>query len=552
MTSNGHGQRLIFTGCQCAKCGQICEHDDLEHLTRATDVLRKKVDMLLEEQLRLDAPDVWKKALENEDNDNSSENDKRSTAKQALIDEARRKYAFYLCSHCKEPYFGGTVECADEVGLDDNSSSADGSRAPEQRLCVACAPQSQVICQNPLEHGRFLVWKCRYCCKPSTHVCYGNVHFCDDCHDRNSKRHKEIQQQQHRRRLTRTGEVKPPPLEAIPCPGESCIYPKPNNTTHHCNGSSPADCEQVYSCVFCDSNASRGHFYYTEPGSYNLITNPSGQRGLHGWSQLNPRMAWEVELSELPVNADTTTNFVSSFQDCIMLQRVNLLEILRDTAADRIEPIRFEVSARYMGRTDCPSIFRMQATIGWSQSAASTSLDARNIVDRKVTDTLEAPPDYWERACLELQLDPSRLRTGPQQPPERQLGLYVVVMGKDRRFWQGRFGSKVADISVRVLGTPEQLEGILSPAVLVLGPQHEQQNRALGQQQPPQQHQRSAVGSVSSGGQLHTNEHTQNMLRRMLWDFVVPVACFLLFAWLTMDGGSYSDHGRSTYRTKVY
>ena len=33
-TSRSRNQRLIFTGCQCAKCGQICEHEELDHLTR--------------------------------------------------------------------------------------------------------------------------------------------------------------------------------------------------------------------------------------------------------------------------------------------------------------------------------------------------------------------------------------------------------------------------------------------------------------------------------------------------------------------------------------
>ncbi len=54
-------QRLLFTGCQCAKCGSICDHEELSDLTRTTDILREKVDRLLQEQLALDAPDIWKK-----------------------------------------------------------------------------------------------------------------------------------------------------------------------------------------------------------------------------------------------------------------------------------------------------------------------------------------------------------------------------------------------------------------------------------------------------------------------------------------------------------
>ena len=33
-------KRLLFTGCQCAKCGLFCDHPKLQHLTRKTDSLR--------------------------------------------------------------------------------------------------------------------------------------------------------------------------------------------------------------------------------------------------------------------------------------------------------------------------------------------------------------------------------------------------------------------------------------------------------------------------------------------------------------------------------
>ncbi|KAG7371322.1 hypothetical protein IV203_019892 [Nitzschia inconspicua] len=322
-TSHGHNQRLIFTGCQCAKCGRICEHEELEHLKRATDRLRVKVDALLEEQLQSDAPDLWKTICQERGEDLGQERieDHGKSAKEKLLDEARRKYAFYLCSHCKEPYFGGTIECADEFALESTSAP------PEQRLCTACAPQSQVVCRNPQEHGRFLIWKCRYCCQPSTHVCYGNVHFCDSCHQRNSERVQEMQH--HQQHLQRNRQVRPPPLEPIPCSGESCCFPKRNRASiYHDNGPSPTDCEQVYSCAFCKSSGERG-ILHMEPGSNNLLVNPSGELGLDGWKQLNRRMSWEVEESELPLNTTTTTNFVSSFMDCVMVQEVKLSQLLQ-------------------------------------------------------------------------------------------------------------------------------------------------------------------------------------------------------------------------------
>jgi hypothetical protein len=37
----------------------------------------------------------------------------------------------------------------------------------------------------------------------------------------------------------------------------------------------------------------------------------------------------------------------------------------------------------------------------------------------------------------------------------------MIVCGKDERFWQGNFGSKFCNASIRVLGTQEQLRDIL-------------------------------------------------------------------------------------------
>jgi RING-like zinc finger len=52
-----HSQRLVFTGCRCAKCGTYCDDDhnpELQEFTRKTDGLRQRVDQLIREQLRVD------------------------------------------------------------------------------------------------------------------------------------------------------------------------------------------------------------------------------------------------------------------------------------------------------------------------------------------------------------------------------------------------------------------------------------------------------------------------------------------------------------------
>lgn len=175
-----------------------------------------------------------------------------------------------------------------------------------------------------------------------------------------------------------------------------------------------------------------------EPGSRNLITNHSGQDGFRGWQNGRPRfMRWQVEESEIPVNAETTTNFVSSYYWCVMSIRVPVHRYVRDPSS-----VRIEVSAKYMGRTDCPSVFQMIATV----------LDANdNELHRIQTDTLDTPADHWDRVSLIL------------EPRQGLHDVFVFMLGKDKNFWQGNFGAKVAECSVRVLCPEEELDTVMLP-----------------------------------------------------------------------------------------
>eukprot|EP00535_Pseudo-nitzschia_heimii_P001249 CAMPEP_0197178710 /NCGR_PEP_ID=MMETSP1423-20130617/3915_1 /TAXON_ID=476441 /ORGANISM="Pseudo-nitzschia heimii, Strain UNC1101" /LENGTH=564 /DNA_ID=CAMNT_0042628513 /DNA_START=251 /DNA_END=1942 /DNA_ORIENTATION=- len=525
MTASNEDKRLLFNGCQCGKCGRIFredDHPDLPNdLLRSTDKLRAKVNALIDEHNLLRDLTTEGKEEDRED----------------LYKEAMRKYAFYLCSNCKDPYFGGTIDCADEVRLassvDSNSSSGTGTSLPETRLCPACAPQSQTICQNPSEHGQYLIWKCRYCCKPSTTVCYGNVHFCDDCHDKNS-----------------AGII----LEAIPCSGDSCCYPKPRLSSEehlqrrrqrqtnpggegfHCNGPSQ-DCEQVYSCVLCDSigrgvsgsNVDSTSSYHDplaiEVGSRNFLVNPSGEDGLEGWRQLNPNMSWRCErqddsddqiispLLQTPVlgrnNRDgtsfrpaITTNFVSSFMDCAMAQTVDLKRVLRLDRRHhyRNSNIRIEVSARYTGRTDCPSVFALKAFLSDGELDLFARRRRRSRNNNNIppfqqlsSEILEAPPGvYWERTSLEFEFSSNDSITWNRPM------VTVIVIGKDSRFWRGNFGSKVADITLRLIGgTSEQISSLVKTPEEVLG-SPEEDNLSVGNETNSNGPTRENVDGLSS------------------------------------------------------
>lgn len=391
-------RRLLFSGCRCAKCGVFCDHESLRHLTRRTDALRDKVDTLIREQLEIDAPKTWREAPD----------------RTKLMENGRRNYAFYLCSSCEEPYFGGSIECADQE---------EGELPSGDRLCPTCAPHSQSICRHQQEHRGFHVWKCRYCCRPSNYVCYGTVHFCHSCHDRNSQR---VTNQ-------RRGTTGPPPLEAIPCVGgDQCKYPMQQGSDRHLNGPSPT-CEQVYACVMCHSAPDRAASH-VESGSRNFIVNPSGELGLQAWQQLG-QAPWIVETSEIPVSETVTTNFVSSFAWCIMGQRVPLHRFVNDASS-----VRIEVSAKFMGRTDCPSVFLLEAIVFDAQ---------RRVLHSISTPELDAPADFWEKTSLVIEPTPGAHEVA------------ICIRGKDRRFWRGNFGAKVAECSLRILCSEENLEHVL-------------------------------------------------------------------------------------------
>jgi hypothetical protein len=421
-----HAQRLVFTGCRCAKCGTFCEDiPELEDLIRQTDVLRERVDELIRVQLRVDdaAGVLLNKSrrvvsappggAENEEEEEDDDRKVPAAMTEALMDHGRRTYAFYLCAGCDSPYFGGTIECAD---------AAEGERPSEDRYCPSCCvPNNRVGCRHLQDHQGLQIFKCRYCCQPADFVCYGTVHFCRSCHERNSER---VRQRQ-------IGLAKRPALEAIPCPGSSCPFPKINGAASHLNGDS-AKCEQVYYCAGCESSAATSSLIVLiPPGGPNWIRNPSGEAGdIQHWTPQQPRLAWKVETDE---DDGRATNFVSTYHPCIMSQSVSLVQYVTDPDA-----VTIEVSARFKGRTDCPSMFRLIAT----------RLDGRGrTIEQRDTGALAAPADAWERTSLILSPHP---------------GTHTIVLtavGQDSMFWAGNFGSKVKDCSVRVLG--ENLDGIL-------------------------------------------------------------------------------------------
>ena len=120
-----------------------------------------------------------------------------------------------------------------------------------------------------------------------------------------------------------------------------------------------------------------------------------------------------------------------------MGQAVPLHHFVRDPSQ-----VRIEASAKYMARTDCASVFRMELIL----------LDRnRRPIARHRTGQLEAPADFWERASLTVESTPDAFEA------------MVIVYGKDVPFWAGYYGSKVTDIQLRILGSPQELNQVMIP-----------------------------------------------------------------------------------------
>ena len=89
--------------------------------------------------------------------------------------------AFYLCYKCKKPYFGG-LKVSEEAGVyyDDNYKK-------EDLVCGSCIykEQGNIEKSKCKKHGiKYITWKCRFCCNVSAWFCWGNTHFCYQCHQK--------------------------------------------------------------------------------------------------------------------------------------------------------------------------------------------------------------------------------------------------------------------------------------------------------------------------------------------------------------------------------
>jgi len=57
---------------------------------------------------------------------------------------------------------------------------------PEDLVCGTCAAEKLGVGSTKCaKHGTdFIEFKCKYCCSIAQWFCWGNTHFCEECHKR--------------------------------------------------------------------------------------------------------------------------------------------------------------------------------------------------------------------------------------------------------------------------------------------------------------------------------------------------------------------------------
>jgi len=155
--------RLVFNYMTCGECKKPIKHPELRNILNSHEDLKRKVERMALDQLKREGFD----------------NDKRIHEKGGKYYNNRELFAmdrlaYYVCFKCKKPYYGGMRKC-DAQDIDKWNK--------EHLVCGGCRMGSnKKTCKI---HGTdFIMWKCKFCCSRGSWFCWGNTHFCDDCHKR--------------------------------------------------------------------------------------------------------------------------------------------------------------------------------------------------------------------------------------------------------------------------------------------------------------------------------------------------------------------------------
>ena len=170
------GPKITFNHCLCPVCNKWDDCPYIPILKKLININKKLYENIKEMSLK-------RFILEGLDKDprltdvNSPWYNKRE-------EFAMKRLSFYMCYICKKPYFAGRRECGNDPNMNHEDPNKDYD--PKDCICGKDANLSGISgVTNCKLHGKdFIEYKCKFCCKIASWFCWGNTHFCDDCHRR--------------------------------------------------------------------------------------------------------------------------------------------------------------------------------------------------------------------------------------------------------------------------------------------------------------------------------------------------------------------------------
>ncbi|ESL12028.1 hypothetical protein TRSC58_00211 [Trypanosoma rangeli SC58] len=137
------GEHVVFTYAVCpGGCGMQIRHAAVP-LSEYMRVLRREIDGDAEVRLR----EMKYKTVED--------------------------LLYYICCRCGKPFYGGERRCF-------RSNNAEPAKKPSELICSDC--NDDFLCPN--HKHKYVLYKCRYCCNPATHLSFGNRYLCNRCDKR--------------------------------------------------------------------------------------------------------------------------------------------------------------------------------------------------------------------------------------------------------------------------------------------------------------------------------------------------------------------------------
>lgn len=173
------GQRIVFSYLDCPLCKVQMKHPSLaKRLTPHWDLQKRVKDKA-----------IARLSFEGAAQDPPLQKGGRYEGRPEAY--AMDRFAYYECSECKEPYYGGKRACeglqADNEAQPNAGEHAVNANAAAELVCPTCVMKKtgESGCKK---HGtEYIEFKCKFCCGIAAFFCFGTTHFCDPCHLRQER-----------------------------------------------------------------------------------------------------------------------------------------------------------------------------------------------------------------------------------------------------------------------------------------------------------------------------------------------------------------------------